>query len=112
MGKPSPTLETFVTGISVGLAAMPGVRVAIFGTAEDWDEESEYAEGREVGPLSLVAHSERLKRGVSLEFNEDTRTVTIVTVDEDMQRREETCDFQIKSRLTEALKLLSPGERP
>lgn len=109
MGKPNPELEAFATGIGVGLAAMPGIHVAIFGNAEDWDEEAEHDEGREVGPLTLMTHSDRTKRQVSLEFHEDTRTVKIATIGENMQCREESCDFRNKARLTEALKFLSPG---
>ena len=67
----------FAEGVGLELANKPGIRVAAFADENDM--------------ITLVAHYRPAKRQASFEFHADGKTVSIVSIDEQMHRAEQLC---------------------
>lgn len=84
----------FVEGVGMALAYVPRARCAVFGDVEDGVE--------------LVAHSRASMRQVSFEFNPESNSINVISIDENMRRFERACGIDKVRTLAEAIAWLNP----
>lgn len=83
----------FAEDVGLLLAHVPSVRWAIF--------------AEEDGSVTLEAHSRKSKRQVSFEFGHDGRSITLISIDEDMHRLCRECGIHHVMTLGDAIAWLS-----